>query len=226
VPRIVRRLASSKRRLSATLKVCANSTAFEEDSGARGLAPGQSSSVMLQTPAGSGSAVTSSAGWCTRKTHTPQDAAFLFEGKYLPTNKLGRRALTCFCVGDCPAPERQQRCGSQQDGEARPAAHADGCPGLPRLHRWFFTARPQFHGTAHTRPLALPREEIQNDLRRNQTFFYGPNSKYRPIISPKFQRTSAKLCAPENTIIFCVAKVSAHVQCIIQRLFSPASLIK
>ena len=82
VPRIGRRLASLKRRLSAKLKVCANSTAFEEDSGDRGLAPGQSSSVMLQTPAGSGSAAPSPAGWSTRKTNTPQDAAFLFENIY------------------------------------------------------------------------------------------------------------------------------------------------
>ena len=82
VSRIIRRLASSKRRLSAKLKVCANSTVFEEDSGDRGLAPGQSSSVMLQTPAGSGSAAPSPAGWSTRKTNTPQDAAFLFENIY------------------------------------------------------------------------------------------------------------------------------------------------
>jgi hypothetical protein len=60
---------------------------------------------------------------------------------------------TCFCVGDCSAPKRQQRYGSQQDGDARPAAHSDGCPGLPRLHRWLIisSARPPAHCTAHAR---------------------------------------------------------------------------
>ena len=37
-------------------------------------------------------------------------------------------------------------------------------------------------------------------LRRNQTYFYGPISESGPIIGPYFQRTSAKLCAPEKAV--------------------------